>query len=147
MDFTATAQYIADQINGAQPDLKAEKAELAHIEKKIANGVQAVLAGLVVPELQAELDRLRVRKSELEDIIARRSATRRELDPAALVAFFRSSIDQWNDENLPEIIRAHVTKIYAHADGTFTVNVGVHTNGCGGLLHLVCTTWTNRIAA
>ena len=132
MDFTATAQYIADQINGAQPDLKAEKAELAQIEKKIANGVQAVLAGLVVPELQAELDRLRVRKSELEDIIARRSATRRELDPAALVAFFRSSIDQWNDENLPEIIRAHVTKIYAHADGTFTVNVGVHTNGCGG---------------
>ena len=147
MDFTATAQYIADQINGAAPDLKAEKAELAQIEKKIANGVQAVLAGLVVPELQVELDRLRLRKSELEDIIARRSATRRDLDPAALVAFFQASIDQWNDETLPEIIRAHVTKIYAHADGTFTVNVGVYMTGCGGPLRLVCTTWTNRMAA
>ena len=132
MDFTETAQYIADQINGAAPDLKTEKAELAQIEKKIANGVNAVLSGLVVPELEAELDRLRVRKSELQDIIARCSAARPEIDPAAIVAMFQASIGEWNEENLPEIIRAHVTKIYAHADGTFTVNVGVHTNGCGG---------------
>lgn len=147
MDFTATAQYIADQINGAAPDLKAEKAELAQIEKKIANGVQAVLSGLVVPELESELDRLRTRKLELQDIIARKSADRPEVDPAALVTFFQASISEWNDENLPEIIRAHVTKIDAHVDGTFTVYVGVHTTGCGGLLQLVCTTWTNRAAA
>ena len=28
----------------------------------------------------------------------------------------------------------------------FVVNTG-YFYGCGGLLHLVCTTWTNRIAA
>lgn len=147
MDFTATAQYIADQINGAAPDLKAERAELVQIEKKIANGVQAVLSGLVVPELQAELDRLRVRKTELQDIITRRTSERREVDPAAIVAMFQASIDQWNDQTLPEIIRQHVTKIYAHADGTFTVNVGVHTNTCRPPQPFVCATWTNRIAA
>lgn len=147
MDFTATAQYIADQVNGAAPDLKAEKAELAQIEKKIANGVQAVLSGLVVPELQAELDRLRVRKSELEDIIAHRSASRPEVDPAALVAMFRASVDQWDDETLPQIIRTHITKIYAHPDGTFTVLVGVHTTGGAPPQPVICATWTNKIAA
>ena len=132
VDFTETAQVIADRINGAAPDLSAEKAELAQIDRQIANGVKAVLSGLVVPELEAELDRLRVRKSELSDIIARRSATHRKIDPAAIVAMFQASVGQWNDENLPEIIRAHVTKIDAHTDGSFTVYVGVHTTGCGG---------------
>lgn len=146
-DFAATAQYIADQINGAAPDLKAEKSELAQIEKKIANGVQAVLAGLVVPELQTELDRLRCRKSELEDIIALRSATHQKIDPALLAATFQASADKWNEDTLPEIIRAHVAKVYAHADGTFTVHVGVHTTACRPPQPIICATWTNKVAA
>ena len=146
LDFEETAKYIAAQVNGAAPDLSAEKNELAQVNAQIANGVKAILSGLVVPELEQELDRLRVRKSELEDIIARRSSDRPEVDPAAIVNLLRDSVEAWNDENLPQIIRQHVTKIYAHKDGTFSVNVGVHLNGCGGLLHLVCTTWTNRAA-
>lgn len=132
VDFTETAQYIADQVNGAAPDLSAEKAELAQITTQISNGVKAILSGIVVPELEEELDRLRVRKSELEDIIARRSAQRPEIDPAAIVQLFQDSITQWNDDNLPQIIQQHITKIYAHADGSFAVNVGVHMDGCGG---------------
>ena len=132
VDFSATAQYIADQINGAAPDLTAERAELAQVTTQISNGVKAVLSGIVIPELEAELDRLRARKSELEDIIARRSATHAEVDPAAIEAMFHASVEAWNDQNLPVIIRQHVTKIYAHADGTFTVCVGVHKTGCGG---------------
>ena len=133
LDYTETAQYIADQVNGASPDLSAEKAELAQINTQIANGVKAVLSGLVIPELEAELDRLRVRKSELEDIIARRSSTSRKVDPAAIAKLFQASAaDIDSPEKLPEIIRQHVTKIYAHADGTYTVCVGVHTSGCGG---------------
>ena len=133
LDFTETAQYIADQVNGASPDLSAERSELAQINTQITNGVKAILSGLVVPELEAELDRLRIRKSELEDIIARRSADKPEIDPDALIAMFQASaaaID--SSEKLPDIIRQHVTKIYAHADGTFTVCVGVHMTGCGG---------------
>ena len=132
IDFTATAQCIADKVNNATPDLAAEKAELAQISAQIQNGVKAVLSGLDVPELQEELDRLRVRKSELEDIIARRNAERPEVDPAAIVRLLQESVDTWDDQHLPGIIRRLVTKIYAHIDGSCTVNVGVHLNGCGG---------------
>lgn len=131
VDFSATAQYIADQVNGAAPDLSAERAELAQIETQISNGVKAILSGLVVPELEHELDRLRCRKSELEDIIARRTATHAEVDPAAIEAMFHASVAAWNEENLPTIIRQHITKIYAHKDGTYTVLVGVHKTGTG----------------
>ena len=147
LDFAETAQYIADQVNGASPDLSAERSELAQINTQIANGVKAVLSGLAIPELEAELDRLRVRKSELEDIIARRTSSRPEVDPAAIVKLFQesaASIDR--TENLPTIIRQHVSKIFAHADGTFTVCVGVHLNGCGGMQYIVCKTFTNRVA-
>ena len=110
VDFSATAQYIADRVNGAAPDLSAERAELAQIETQISNGVKAILSGLVVPELEQELDRLRCRKSELEDIIARRTATHAEVDPTAIEAMFHASVAAWNEENLPAIIRQHITK-------------------------------------
>ena len=141
IDFTETAQYIADQINGASPDLSREKSELHDIEAKINNGVKAVLSGMVFPELDQELDRLRVRKSELEDIIAAHEINHKTVDPQAIVRLFEDSIRNWSPETIPDIIRQHVTKIYAHADGSFTVNVGVFTNGCGGAQYLVYTTF------
>lgn len=146
IDYTATAQYIADQVNGAAPDLSAEKAELVQVSSQIQNGVKAVLSGLDVPELKDELDRLRVRKSELEEIIARRSSSRPQVDPAAIAEMLRTASDGWTAETLPTIIRQHIQKIYAHNDGTFTVIVGVHLNGCGGPLYFVTTTWTNVAA-
>ena len=84
-------------MSNATPNLAAEKAELTQISAQIQNGVKAILSGLDVPELQDELDRLRVRKSELEDIIARRSAERPEVDPAAIVRLLQESVDTWDD--------------------------------------------------
>lgn len=79
-----------------------------------------------LPELEEELDRLRVRKSELEDIIQRKTAERPEVDPAAIVQLFQNAVENWNPENLKEILKSLITKIYAHVDGSYTVNVGVH---------------------
>ncbi len=132
VDFTETAQAIADQVNSASPDLSAERAELAQVSAQIKNGVRAVMSGMDIPELKEELDRLRIRKSELEDIIQRRSSERPEVDPAAIARLLQDSVDSWDDANLPQIVRQHVTKIYAHADGSYTVNVGVHLSSCGG---------------
>jgi len=129
VDFSEVAQSIADQVNGSSKDLKAERAELAGVEAKIHNGMKAVLSGMDIPELHAEIDKLRVRKSELEDIIGRREASVRRVDPKSIEALFRDSVDNFNPENMRSIIRQHVTKIYAHADGSYSVNVGVHING------------------
>ena len=132
IDFEETAQMIADKVNSAAPDLTNEQEELAQIKTKINNGVKAVLGGLNLPELEEELDRLRVRKSELEDIIQRRTAERPEVDPAAIVQLFQNAVENWNPENFKEILKSLITKIYAHVDGSYTVNVGVHISGCGG---------------
>lgn len=85
MDFIETAQYIMGQVNDASPNLSAEKTELVQVSTQINNGVKAILSGLDVPELKEELDRLRVRRPEPKDIIARRSSDRPEADPAAIV--------------------------------------------------------------
>ena len=139
-DFRTEAQKIADQVNHSSPDLVAERAELADITAKINNGLKAILNGMDIPELRDEMDRLRVRKSELEDIIGRRTANRRPVDPESIFQIFQASIDNW-DTDLPKIINQHVTKIYAHTDGSFTVNVGVHLIGCGDTQSIICATF------
>lgn len=129
-DFEAESKHIADQVNGSTPDLKAERAELASITAQINNGLKAILNGMDIPELRDEMDKLRVRKGELEDIIGRRTANRAQIDPQKIVQIFQDAIDNW-DTDLPTIIKQHITKIYAHTDGSISVNIGVHLNGCG----------------
>ena len=77
------------------------------------------------------MDKLRLRKGELEDIIGRREANREEVDPAAIVRVFQYALDN-RDNDLRGIVKEHIGKIYAHADGSVSVNAGVHLNGCGG---------------
>ena len=142
LDFSEAGRHIAAEINKATADLSAERKELQQIEAQIANGVKAILAGADLPELTAELDRLRSRKAELQEIIQTRSAARPPVTPAAVEQLLRESVDSWNDDNLPEIIRTHVQKIYAHADGTVTVHVGVHIPGCGSPHPIICAVFT-----
>ncbi len=129
-DFEQEAQRIAAQVNGASPDLTEERRELADVTAKLNNGLKAILGGMDFKELRDEMDRLRVRKSELEDIIGRRTASRRQVDPQDIIRVFEDAVDAW-DDNLPQIIKQLVTKIYAHTDGTVSVNVGVHIVGGG----------------
>lgn len=130
-DFEQEAQRIADQVNGSTPDLRTERAELADVSAQINNGLKAILTGMDIPELRDEMDKLRVRKAELEDIIGRRTARRKPVDPADIVRIFQDAVDKW-DTDLPTIIKQHIGKIYAHTDGSCSVNVGVHLIGCGG---------------
>ena len=142
LDFDAEARKIADMVNSASPELKAERAELADINAKLNNGLKAILNGFDdFPELREQMDALRVRKSELEDIIERRSASKKEIESADIVRIFKSALDTW-DANLPDIIKQHI-KIYAHTNGTYSVNVGVHLDGCGGLQYIICATFAN----
>ena len=118
-------------MNSSSADLREERAELAGIEAKLHNGLRAILAGCDFQELKDEMDAMRIRKTELEDIIARRTANTVKVDPADIVAVFNYALDHWDDD-LPGIIRQHISKIYAHADGSYSINIGVHITGCGG---------------
>jgi site-specific DNA recombinase len=140
VDFNETAQRIADAVNSASPDCSKERSELADIDKKISNGVKAVISGMDIPELKDEIDRLRTRKSELMDIIAHKEKGGKKINPDNIVGRFNRALDSW-DSDLKHIIKEFVTKIYANPDGSFSVEVGVHINGAGGRKPLVCATF------
>ena len=143
-DFKANAQRIADQINNSTPDLRAERAELADVTAQINNGLKAILTGMDIPELRDEVDKLRVRKSELDDIIGRRTARRTPVDPQDIVDVFEESSEKL-DTDIQAVIKQHITKIYAHTDGEYSINVGVHIIGCGDTQYIVCATFDNYV--
>lgn len=130
-DFSETAQIICDKINNTAPNLSEERKELRRVNDKISNGVKAILSGLDLPELKEELDRLRVRKSELEDIIKYNDTHSSAIEPESIIALFKNAVEHIGTDN-QAAIKNFITKIYAHADGSATVNIGVHINGCGG---------------
>ena len=76
-------------MNGASDNLIAEKRELVEIEKKINNGVRAILSGMDIPELKDEVDRLRVRKTELEYIIKYKSRSDKQIDRDKLIEMLK----------------------------------------------------------
>lgn len=137
LNFEKMAQEIADKVNSASVDLSAEKAELADVTAQLSNGTKAILKGIDYPELQTEMFKLRVRKSELEDIISR-NINHQPVEPQRIVQMFNSFLENW-DTDLKNIVRSMI-KIYAHADGSFDLNIGVHINCCGGQQKLLCTT-------
>lgn len=129
-DFEQEADAIMQRLSSVSPDTSSEKKELRQITAQINNGVKAVLSGLALPELQEEIDRLRVRKSELEDMIANAEAKNGKVDRDSLVSYLKRTAEEL--ETNPASAVKSLAKIYAHADGTCTVNIGVHTAYCGG---------------
>ncbi|MBQ8823843.1 MAG: recombinase family protein [Ruminococcus sp.] len=128
IDYKSMAKTIADKVNGASADLKEERKELDDIIMQLNNGTKAILKGIDYPELQDEMLKLRVRKSELEDIIAKKS-DKNVVKPEKVEALFINMIDNL-DTDLKNICKQMI-KIYAHADGSLDLNIGVHITGCG----------------
>lgn len=129
-DFRAIAEEYAAQLNSATPDCTAEKREAADVERQIANGVKAVLSGLSVPELSAEIDRLRQRKLDLESVIAAKQQNSSHIyTPEEIHGALLCLLNQFEPRNA---VRALVQKIYANTDGSCTVHIGVHIPGAGG---------------
>lgn len=128
MDFSQMAQQVAEEINGATADLKEERKELADIIFQLNNGTKAILKGIDYPELQDEMFRLRIRKSELEDII-QRGEEQNPVSVEKLEQLLRSAVDRL-DTDAKQVCKEMV-KVYAHSNGNFDLEVGVHIDGCG----------------
>jgi site-specific DNA recombinase len=130
-NFDEIATQICIMVNNASKDLTQEKKEISEIDTKIKNAMKAFMSGIVFPEMQEEVDRLRVRKNELEDIIARNSKASSPVRKDRIIKLLEYSLEHI-DDNPKQAIKALVTKIYANTDGSFTVNVGVDIKSCGG---------------
>ncbi len=106
--ISATGQYLDDLTNSQ--DLILELLTVGMGQAEVLGSRQKSQDGIEAPELKDELDRLRVQKSELEEIIACRSSIRPQVDPAAIAEMLRTASDGWNADTLPTIIRQHIQK-------------------------------------
>lgn len=133
IDFSEEAESIAKMFNSASADLENEKRDLADTKRKIANGVKALMEGLDIPELKLEIDRMRKHQEGLEDIIARNSVRSHEMNPKDVEELLQTALKNLDDPaRLRSAIRLMVEKIYALADGSVAVHVGVHVSGSSG---------------
>ena len=74
---------------------------------------------------------LRVRKSELQDIIDQNEKNTNPISEELVLARLKSAA-ALVDVDFVSCVRSFVTKVHAHADGSCTVNLGVvHKTYCG----------------
>ena len=64
----------------------------------------------------------------MEDIIAK-GEEKKTVSVEKLEDLFHQMLEDW-DSDLKGICKKMI-KIYAHADGSFDLNIGVHIAGCG----------------
>ena len=90
-----------------------------------------------IPELDKEIDRLRQRKLDLENIIAEKSQqTNHSYSADEIEAALSDLIKNFDPK---EAVKQLVQKIYANADGSCTVHIGVHKIGAGDPSYSICT--------
>ena len=131
--LTSNFEEIADEImkayNSSKSNISAERKELIEVEKKIANGTKALMGGLDYEELRDEIARMKVRRSELNDIIS--------LDPNVkitkemIIEKLKKDAKNITPDAIPRLVKAYITKVYAHND-EIIITGGVNLNGCGG---------------
>lgn len=131
MNLDEEVENVYKKITSAGSDVSKERKELAEITTKINNGMKAIMSGMIFPELQDEIDKMRMRKSELEEIISVNSKKDNTVTRDSIRKVFTDSIENL-DTDSSVAVKNLINEIYAHKDGTFTVIMGVHINGCGG---------------
>ena len=129
LNFNEYADEILKQLNNISDDMQKEKAELAEVERKINNCVKSIANGLIFDELQDEIDRLKLRKSELQDLIAYNANSETEITKEDIIN--KLSFDVENIENNPKQVINDLVSIEVNKDGTCTVFVGFLMKSCG----------------
>ena len=128
-DFDAMADEIFSAYQGSKDKgTVEERRELEQIERKLANGTKAILDGADFSEIREEMARLRIRKAELEEILALSPSVTITRD--IIAAKLRKDAQSLQDGNIERLLKAYVTKIYAHND-EIIITGGVHLDGCG----------------
>ena len=129
LDFNKYAEEILKQLNSTSDDMQKEKAELAEVERKINNCVKSIANGLIFEELQDEVNRLKLRKSELQDIISYNTNSNTEITKEDIIN--KLNFDVNNIENDKKKVINDLVSIEVNKDGSCTVFVGFLMKSCG----------------
>ena len=133
MDIDKAVDEVCKKVNLVTADLSKEKKELGEIERKLNNAAKLMIE---MPEMREEFlnqtHQLKLRKSELDDIIYAHERKDRGVDPEKLRAYLQDGISTMNsDGSSKDLLKQHITKIYAYKD-EININIGVRLSGSGG---------------
>lgn len=156
---TAIIQYIQEKILNQNMDeiidniysafknksnnLEEEKKELRKVDGEIHNILNAIKKGLVFEELEKELARLKLRQNELTEII--NSDVKNEISREDIVEAHNKLIKLNKEKDYYSLLHSIIEKIMPNQDcNEITVIIGhnVGNKSCGGMRHLVLTTFT-----
>ena len=128
-DFEAVADETMKAYNKAKTARPAEEKELNKLRTELQNCLKAIRDGLAFPELQEEISRIRLRISELENLLAvsKNSVITKEM----IIAKLKKDVADISPDTMPRLVKSYVTKIYA-ADDEIIITGGVSTDGAGG---------------
>ena len=126
-DFGSMADEILKAYKDSKKTMTAERKELAKIEKEIANGTKAILSGADYSELNEEIARLKVRKTELEELLA--VSPELILTKETIVNKLKQDAQHLQNGDIERLVRSYITKIYAHRDEVI-ITGGVNISGC-----------------
>ena len=132
INFDEAVKGISEQINkSGKKDFSAEKEEILEIDRKIKNGINAVMSGMDIPEIKEEIERLRERKLELENIMSYSAIEDKAISEAEIQQCLKEIVEEANAKDARTLVNTFLQKIYANPDGTIAIHLSVHINGCG----------------
>jgi len=104
----------------------AEHKELAKLQTELQNCVKAIRGGLDIPEMHDEVLQIRTRISELEEALSWTDDITISRD--VIIAQLQKDAEHLDDESAQRLIKAYITKIYAHGDRVI-ITGGVNLDG------------------
>ncbi|MDR2931513.1 MAG: recombinase family protein [Oscillospiraceae bacterium] len=127
-DSEAIADEAIAAYERARTSRPAEERELSECRRKMQNGLKVLLDMPDLTEMRDEVDKLRLRIAELEDVLS---------VPSGVVITREQIIDQLKKDaanidkaDMQRLVKTYITKVYAH-DDKIVITGGVPINGCG----------------
>ena len=128
-DFDKIADEIMREYEKSKTARPEEQKELDKLRKELQNCVDSIKSGMMFPELNNEVNRIRIRISELEDIL---SLPKTQLvSKKAVVERLKKDAADIDRISARQLIKSYVTKINARSD-EIVITGGVNMDGCGG---------------
>jgi len=128
-DFETIADNVMEAYEKSKGGKVAERKERDKLQKEMANLIKAIANGLDIPEIQDEVLSKRTRIAELDEVLAWTNET--VITREMIISQLKKDAELLDDEGIPRLIKAYITKIYAHGD-RLNITGGVNTIPCGG---------------
>lgn len=128
-DFDKIADEAMKEYERSKKARPVKEKELDRLRIELQNCLNAIKGGVMFPELNDEVNSIRVRISELEDILA--LPKNQLISKQAIIERLKKDAADVDNISTRQLIKSYVTKINAHSN-EIVITGGVSMDSCGG---------------